>query len=165
MAEESYRRLPDRGSDNCFACGPNHAFGLKMKFFTDGERVYSWPKVPASLSGWAKLVHGGIISTMLDEVMGWTAVHLLKRMSLTKSITVEFLKPVQVEETLKLVGSLKEMNGDRAAVIQGELFNEAGKLCARAQGTFALFTFEAMKRRGIVDESLLDELERLTSER
>jgi uncharacterized protein (TIGR00369 family) len=165
MAEKSYRRLPDRSSDNCFACGPNHAFGLRMKFFTDEQKVFSWPKVPAPLSGWANLVHGGIISTMLDEVMGWTAVHLLKRMSLTKSITVEFLKPVHVEETLKLEGSLKEMKGDRAAVIQGTLNNAAGELCAKATGTFALFTFEAMKKRGIVKEELLDEVERLTSGR
>lgn len=164
MGQDSYRRLPSRTSDNCFACGQNHPSGLRMTFFTDGERVLSWPKVPKHLSGWSNLVHGGVISTMLDEIMGWAAVRLLKKMSLTRSITVDFLKPVYVEEELTLEASVKAMHGEREALMESSLRDGKGELCAVAVGTFALFAFDAIRKRAIVDNELLDELERLVSD-
>lgn len=159
MGKEDYRRLPHRGNDNCFACSPNNATGLKMEFFTDGERVLAWPTVPEHLSGWGRIVHGGVITTMLDEIMGWSALHLLKRMTLTKSILVDFLKPVYVGEELKLEGKPLESKGEREAVIQSALYDPEGQLCARATGVFALFTIDAMKKRGIVADEILDAIE------
>jgi len=56
--------------------------------------VFSWLKVPDHLFGWDNLVHGGILSTILGEIMSWSALYLLKEMILTKSMTVAFVKPV-----------------------------------------------------------------------
>ena len=74
MERSEYRRLPHREKDSCFACSPNNASGLHMEFFTNGEKVVSWLRVPKHLSGWDNIVHGGVIATILDEVMGWSAL-------------------------------------------------------------------------------------------
>jgi uncharacterized protein (TIGR00369 family) len=161
MGKENHRRLPHRGNDNCFACSANNPSGLKMEFFTDGERVLSWPTVPEHLSGWGRIVHGGVITTMLDEIMGWSALHLLKRMTLTKSITVDFLKPVYVGEELRLEGKPLELQGDRKALMQSFLYDPEGQLCASATGVFALFSVEDMRKRGIVADEILDGIEPL----
>jgi uncharacterized protein (TIGR00369 family) len=158
MNKDYLRRLPRRENDNCFACSPKNASGLKMEFHLDGETVVSWLKVPEHLSGWDHIVHGGVIATMLDETMGWAALHLLNKMTLTKSITVEFLKPVYVGKELRVEGNPLEISSDREAVMQSALFNNDNELCAKATGRFALFTLEAMRKRGLVAEEILEGL-------
>jgi len=61
-----------------------------MKFYSTEKKelVVSWLKVPDHLCGWSNLVHGGIISTMLDEAMGWAGLVILKKLVVSKSITV-----------------------------------------------------------------------------
>jgi len=76
--DDRFRPVPNRGDHNCFACGPNNPGGLAMKFYSDGETVVSRLRVDEHLCGWDNLLHGGIISTMLDEIMSWTIIHLLQ---------------------------------------------------------------------------------------
>lgn len=158
MDSTLYRPLPHRGNHKCFGCSPHNDSGLKMKFFTDGSKVVSWPRVPDHLGGWGKIVHGGVTTTMLDEIMGWAAMYLLKRVTLTKSIQVEFLKPIFVGQPLRIEGMPSETVSDREAVMSGFLYNGEDELCARATARFALFTIEEVKRKGIVEKSILHEV-------
>ena len=84
MEKENYRRLPPRENDNCFVCSPKNTAGLHLQFFTHGAKMVSWFKVPAHLSGWDQILHGGSIAPVLDEVMGWAALHILRQMTLTR---------------------------------------------------------------------------------
>jgi hypothetical protein len=77
--EKNLKHLPNRTDSMCFGCIPANPTGLRLEFFTDGESIFSWVKVPAHLCGWENLVHGGIISTILDEVMGRTVVNEMPR--------------------------------------------------------------------------------------
>ena len=90
------KHLPNRETHNCFGCSPINASGLQMKFSTDESTVFSRLTVPDHLCGWDRLVHGGVISTILDEIMSWTGIYMLKQITMTKSMTVDFIKPVQV---------------------------------------------------------------------
>ena len=63
--------LRNRRDHHCFACGPQNPHGLKMTFYTDERSVYSWVTVPGHLRGWDNLIHGGVISAILDEIMSW----------------------------------------------------------------------------------------------
>ena len=54
----------------CFACGPDNARGLRLRFDTrkSGESVAEW--IPEKFTeGFRGIVHGGIVSTVLDEAM------------------------------------------------------------------------------------------------
>ena len=164
MDRAGYRQLPHKENDNCFGCSPNNSSGLQLQFFTDGQRVCSWLRVPRHLSGWDRIVHGGVITTMLDEVMGWTALHLLKKMTLTRTITVRFLKPVYVDEDIRIEGVPFKIQDERKAVMQGFLYNKKNEVCAKAKGVFALFTVHKMRERGVVDEKTLQGVEQILSE-
>ncbi len=155
MAEigiEGKRKLKNRDNHNCFGCSPGNIHGLRLEFYTDEQSVYTETIVPAHLCGYDDLVHGGIVSTILDEVMSWTAIAMLKTFILTKSMTVDFLKPVYVGKTLRAKGDVIEKVSDREAVISAELYDAEGRLCARSRGTFALISFDYAKRKGMIRE-------------
>ncbi|RJX33391.1 MAG: PaaI family thioesterase [Desulfurivibrio sp.] len=153
---EKFKPLPRHTEGFCFGCGPTNKAGLGMRFFSDGDSVVSRVAVPEHLCGWGRVVHGGVISTMLDEVMGWTAIHLLQRLVLTKSLQVQFERPVFSGEMLWLAGRIREKISEREALMTGELFNPAGERCAFSQGVFALFTGPAAKKLGFIDPDLVD---------
>ncbi|MFZ2445571.1 MAG: PaaI family thioesterase [Syntrophobacteraceae bacterium] len=134
-----------------------------MRFHTDGKALFSWLTLSSHLSGWQNLVHGGVITTMLDEVMGWSAIYLLKRLVLTKSITVDFLKPVYIENEIRVEGRVSAVKNEREAVMEGLLFDTEGQLCSRARGLFALFPPAMAKKMGMSDDVVLRDLVRLIS--
>ena len=71
--DKAYRTLPNMENHGCFGCGSMNPSGLRMKFFTDETSIVSWVNVPQHLCGWSNLVHGGVISTLLDEIVGRSA--------------------------------------------------------------------------------------------
>ncbi len=158
---ENYRPLPVRGNHRCFGCSPDNTLGLKMKFFTNEKSLFSWVTVPEHLCGWDTLVHGGIISTILDEIMSWSAITMMKRIILTKSMTIDFIKPVFINTELKAQGNVLEKKSEREALMEGLLYNPAGKLCARSIGTFSLFTPSDAIKVGIMGEAEVKDFEYL----
>jgi uncharacterized protein (TIGR00369 family) len=56
-----------------------------MKFRYEGERLLSEAVVPKEFQGFADVVHGGVLGTLLDEVM--VNLYWLKGV---KAVTVEF---------------------------------------------------------------------------
>ena len=144
----------------CFACGRDNPTGLHMEFYTDGTTVFSWLTVPPQLCGWRHITHVGIVSTILDEVMSWTAYHMIKKLILTRSIHVEFLQPLPVEKEVRAEGRVRQIKGAREAVLEANIFNGSGKPCARATGSFALLTPKIARRLGVIEEPIIRNFER-----
>ena len=160
MNEEN-NRLPNRGNHNCFGCSPLNKSGLQMKFYTNEAAVYSKLIVPDHLCGWNNLVHGGVLTTIMDEIMSWAAIYLLQQVPMTKSIRVDFLKPVYVGNSLKAEGTVLERKGKHEALMQGQIFNEDEVCCVRATGTFAVFSPAVAKRLSITDSESLKWFEQI----
>lgn len=148
--DKAFTRLPVDDDHNCFACGPANPHGLHMVFESNGEKVVSRLSVPGHLRGWNNMVHGGIISTILDEVMSWAAIHLIKSIIVTRVMNVEFLKPVFVDTPLTAEGRITEIRSRKEAMLQGDLYNQDSVLCASARGSFALLKPEVAEKLGIV---------------
>jgi uncharacterized protein (TIGR00369 family) len=164
MDKAGYKKLLNLDNHKCFGCSPVNPSGLQMEFYSKGDSLFSWVIVPDHMCGWHNVVHGGIISTILDEIMGRSSIYLLKKFVMTKSITVDFIKPIFVGKELRAEGKVIEIKNDREAEIGGFLYNEEEELCAKATGQFALFTPDALRKMGLTDEQLLEGLERLMAE-
>lgn len=132
-----------------------------MKFYTHEAAVYSKLIVPDHLCGWNNLVHGGVLTTIMDEIMSWATIHLLKRVPMTKSISVDFLKPVYVGNPLKAQGTVLERKGKHEALMEGRIYNKDEVCCARATGTFAVFSPSVAKRLSITDDASLKWFEQI----
>ena len=152
MDKSGYTLLPNRQDHKCFGCGPANPMGLQMQFYTNGETVASWVTVPPHLCGWSNLAHGGILFTALDEIMGRSMIYLLQRFVLTKSITIEYRKPVPLGREFKVEGRILEVRSEREASAEGLITNDEGEICTRATGLWATFTSDSARKLGIADE-------------
>jgi uncharacterized protein (TIGR00369 family) len=157
---EGARLLPNMENHRCFGCGPANAHGLRMQFYGDGDSVCSWVKVPSHLCGWDNLVHGGVLSTILDEIMGRAIIYLLQSLGLTRNMSIDFLKPVFIGREIQVRGRILDVTNGREARVEGTIANGNGELCARATGTFILFPPEKIRKLGIVADDVLDWFER-----
>lgn len=157
-AEKDLTLLPVQENHMCFACGPANKAGLHMRFLAGQDRVVSHLTIPGHLRGWSNLAHGGVLSTILDEIMSWTAIHLLQRVILTKSMTVNFKNPVYVNTPVKAEGRIIRVNAEREAILEGRLYSPEDRLSASATGTFVLIKPKVALRMGIVDEAALKDL-------
>ena len=144
------KKISNLDGQTCFGCGETNPIGLRMEFLTDGQRVYSFVTVAPTMAGWDQTVHGGIISTILDEIMGWSVIYLLKKIGVTKSMTVDFIKPVRVGQNLTVVGAIEEIRSERQVVVSGTIYTDDDAVCAKAQGAFAAMTAEAAVRLGVM---------------
>ena len=161
LKNKKHTQLPNRRDHNCFGCSPRNTSGLQMTFYTNKKAVYSKVKVPEHLCGWNNLVHGGVLTTILDEIMSWSAIYLLKRVPMTKSMTVDFLKPVYVGNSLKAEGTVTDKKGKHEALMEGRIYNKDDVCCARATATFAVFSPAVAKRLSITDSESLQWFERI----
>ena len=152
---KDYAQLPNSTDHNCFGCSPVNPSGLQMKFSVSQDTVISNITIPDHLCGWSKIAHGGVLTTVLDEIMSWTALHFLKRITMTRSMNIEFIKPVYIRNPLKAEGKVREQTDRHSAVMEGVLYNDKGVVCAKSTADFAVFSPKIAKRLGIADDSSL----------
>lgn len=151
--------IPNQPHGTCFGCGRINQFGLQMKFHSDGNKVFSKLQIPSHLSGWVEVAHGGVVSTVLDETMAWTAIWILKKFILTKTMTVDFLKKTPTEDFIYSEGEITEVS-EREAKVSAHLYNSEFRLCARSTSVMAVFTPEEMKKRKLLREDLIEDFVR-----
>jgi len=143
----------------CFGCGVDNSHGLRMTFQSDGERVVSRLTVPEHLCGWDNIVHGGIVATIHDEMMSWTAIQLLHKMILTKSVTVDFLRPLFTGRAIEARATIQSEVSPREAIVESAIYDEAGTCCSKGRGTFALITPEFARKQGLITEKAIQNFE------
>ncbi len=147
--------IPNSQDQTCFACGCQNPDGLQMEFYTDNEQLYSFHELPAKMAGWDKTIHGGIVSTVLDEIMGWGVIYLCKKIGVTQKITVEFVKPVLAEDQLIVIGRLEEKQSARSVIMSAEVYNSESVKCAHAVAEFKALEPKTAMRLGIVSEEYM----------
>jgi uncharacterized protein (TIGR00369 family) len=124
-------------SDTCFVCGESNSRGLGVRFKQVGDAVVVETVVDQEFEGYPGRVHGGVISALLDETIGWACSAATHRLFLTAELTVRFKRPVPGGEPIVVTGRLVERTG-RIAVGRGRIEDGSGRLLAMARGRFVL---------------------------
>jgi acyl-coenzyme A thioesterase PaaI-like protein len=128
--------MTDRFNDNkrCFVCGPGNPEGLRLEFRIDKDRGEAEANVnfPGRFQGWEKIVHGGLLATVLDEAMIYAAgAKGLK--CVTGEITVRYVKPAGTNEAYRLKGWVTGKKG-KITFAESEIIGGDGEVVARASG-------------------------------
>jgi uncharacterized protein (TIGR00369 family) len=161
---EQLIRVPNMETHHCFGCSPINPSGLQLRFYSDGERVVTAKTFPPHLVGWSDLVHGGVLVTMLDEVMAWTGIYLERKYILTRRMNVEFERPVHENETVQAHGRItsreKTDSGDVYKVrVEAVILNARGEVCCQGECELRLFSPEEMRELGLIEEGYLNDFE------
>ena len=92
---------------NCFACGSLNANGLQLDLHVEPGRCWTAFTLDRRFEGWEGIAHGGILCTILDEVMAWALVGE-DNWGVTARMNVAFRRPVEVGRTVRAEGWITE---------------------------------------------------------
>jgi uncharacterized protein (TIGR00369 family) len=117
---------------HCFICGSLNDQGLKLDFtpLPGGGLGAVW-RAEKRFQGYADVVHGGIISSVLDEVMVNLPWKLHGAPVTTAELTVRFKKPAPVGAELEFTAFVVE-RGRRLWQLRSECRGADGTLYAEA---------------------------------
>ena len=119
----------------CFVCGRENPIGLHMHFFAGNDGCVYADYVPRDEEqGYPGVMHGGILTAMLDELIGRTAI-ASDLWCMTAKLEVRFKKPVPIGAPLKLKGEISKKNG-RLLEGRGEIRLADGSIAVEAHGTY-----------------------------
>ncbi|HDQ44551.1 MAG TPA: PaaI family thioesterase [bacterium] len=136
-------------SRNCFVCGIDNPRGLKRRFTSDGASVFTEFIPEPWMVGYENVIHGGIISTLLDEIVVWAAYDRTGRFSVTVELNVRFLKPLYLGQRYIVEGRFLEDRG-RIWLTEAEIRNPEDVLLATA--TAKVFPLSEEKAAALRDE-------------
>lgn len=117
----------------CFGCGKDNPMGLHLHFRTDAEGFYtSFVPQPVHQSYDGRM-HGGLISTLLDETMGNYPYMYEHKVAYTARLEVRFRQPVRIGERIEVITKVKRRKG-QLLEMTGQVVREDGTIAAEADG-------------------------------
>lgn len=119
---------------NCFACGGTNPIGMHLEIeLSEGTATTTWTPGP-DFVGWEGKVHGGILATLLDEVMAW-APSSYDSWAVTAEMKIRYHAPANPGEPLTAIGRVTNRRR-RIYEVDGEIRTADGRMIAEAHGRF-----------------------------
>jgi acyl-coenzyme A thioesterase PaaI-like protein len=122
-------------SKSCFVCGESNPQGLRAKLYRVGDMVEMSFVPRPEFVGWSDVVHGGLISTVLDEVMTWAAIVFGRQGFFAAEFSVRLKAPLPPET---MCVARARILGARRRILEAEsrLEGADGALFATATGRY-----------------------------
>ncbi|APR85901.1 thioesterase superfamily protein [Minicystis rosea] len=120
----------------CFGCSPEHPIGLRLTFSRIGEEIVTKLTPGDRYQGPPGIMHGGLVTTLADELAVWTVLGLKERMTFTAAIQARLARPVRIGVEVEGRGRI---TSDKGRVIEvGVTLAQEGVTCFTGQFTLAL---------------------------
>ena len=119
---------------HCFVCGELNERGLRATIYATTGLAWTEVTLGRDLVGWSDKAHGGILATLLDELMGW-ALFEHDCWGVTAELTVRYLRPVDVSQRLRIEGEVVEATR-RLFRTRGRIIGDDGSLLATAEARY-----------------------------
>lgn len=159
MAHEEARALFSRliADAGCFGCRGEREGGLQLAIveaeggvtcdFTATSRYQSYPGI----------VHGGIVSTILDEVMAHCVAVLLGRLCVATTLRVKFVEPLRAGRSYRVRARvLDDVERDDAVHrVEAEIVDSRSEMVACASGSYLWLTAAQARKSTDFDEERL----------
>ncbi|HJO81304.1 MAG: PaaI family thioesterase [SAR202 cluster bacterium] len=131
----------------CYGCGQANASGLRLHMEMQGDRLRASFTPAKRHEGWPEIVHGGIIASLLYEVMENLAYYR-KDITMMRSMETRFRSPAAVGEMVTVESWLDNRAG-REVKVRGEIKSAAGKTIADGSATLVILNEEQLARHGL----------------
>ena len=132
------QRIKQPNANMCFVCGRQNPIGLHMHFYDNDQDTVSSTFTPDErYQGYPEIVHGGILASILDEVVGRVAMigdH--HRFKMTVNLKVQYRHPVEVGTEIRAEGKVVRIRG-RIGKAEGKIYLPDGTIACEAELTLA----------------------------
>lgn len=148
----------------CFGCSRSNRHSLQPRFFPTENGCLARCEIPDHYCGFDGIAHGGITTTLLDEVAAWAMAVQLGRPGLTLELTVRYQAPVPTERELIVEGTLLA-HDEKTALIRSTVCSVEGASLAEAESRWRLSTVtQCSKMMGVPEPALERFFEALQAE-
>lgn len=80
----------------CFGCSPDHPFGFRLQFAREGDEVVTRFTPGSQHQGPLGIMHGGLVSTLADEVAAWSVIAILGKFGFTTNFEANLHRPIRI---------------------------------------------------------------------
>ena len=133
---------------HCFGCCPENPIGLHMQFYEDGDYIVSTWHPSTHYQGWVNTMHGGILSTLIDEACGWVVTRKLQTSGYTVQLNVKFRKAVLTTEPKLTIRAKVTRQVRNLVYINAEIINTLGEVCNEGEAVYFLMNKEQAREMG-----------------
>jgi uncharacterized protein (TIGR00369 family) len=120
---------------SCFVCGEDNIRGLRLRAKIKDGRVSIDYTTKAQDLGYSHIVHGGITTTLIDEVMAWAAIITTGKVCVAAEINVRLKNPVEVGHDIHVEGWI-EKPASRICYANGVITDKTGKTLILGYGKY-----------------------------
>ena len=120
---------------NCFACGTLNTSGLRLTLHVDGTACWTETELDRRFEGWDGIAHGGIVATILDEVMAWSLVEH-DTWGLTARLNVAFRRPVSIGRRIRAEGRVADAGRRLLRTVGRVVDPRTGEVLATAEAVY-----------------------------
>lgn len=124
-------------TNHCFGCGRDNPIGLKLDMKLDGDRCVAYFTPKAEHESYGDRMHGGLTSTLLDEVMGDYVFRKAGKPAYTARLEIRFRSAIRIGETVKVEG-WPEVHRGRLFIMKGKITHADGTPAAEAKAEIML---------------------------
>lgn len=121
-------------NDMCFGCGKKNDCGLKLNVKGENGKVWADVVFKKHHQGWENIVHGGVITAAIDEVMAYALGSLGIMSGVTAELKIRFKKPVIVGESYIAKAEVIESKGRKHTI--HSWIEKDGKVFAEGIGIY-----------------------------
>jgi acyl-coenzyme A thioesterase PaaI-like protein len=120
---------------HCFGCGTLNTHGLQLSLHLEPARSWTELELDRRFEGWEGVAHGGIVSTILDEVMAWALV-AEDNWGVTARLAVAFRKPIPIGMPIRADGWITQSRRRVVETAARIVETGSGVELATATGTY-----------------------------
>lgn len=125
----------ERAANGCFVCGPDNPIGLRVRFRLEGDVCVGEFTPRDEHMGYRGLTHGGIMFTLLDDVMAnWLWLQGIQCM--TAKAEIRYRDELPIGTPVRLEGRCLKRKG-RLALMEGRVIRQSDdEVVAEATASF-----------------------------
>lgn len=124
-------------TNHCFGCGRDNLIGLKLDMKMEGDHCVAYFTPKAEHESYGDRMHGGLTSTLLDEVMGDYVFRIAGKPAYTARLEIRFRSAIRIGETVKVEG-WPEVHRGRLFIMKGKITHADGTPAAEAKAEMML---------------------------
>lgn len=139
----------------CFSRTAKNPIGIQLPLYEINDHFYTKFKCLPHHVGWEKVIHGGIIALICDDILGKHVLSVTKSFCMTRNLNIKYLRPTY--SNLSHIFKTTIIRKGRTTVwIKVDIYDENNNLCAYADADFAILEESHAKKKDIASYDIND---------